>query len=63
MRGRREYGRSGTVHMVKFMTEGAIESYCGSTRQDIYSYTLEKDRITCDACLYKIDKEEVHNGE
>ena len=63
MQPRREFGRSGTVHMVRFVIDEIVESYCGSSRQDIYGYTKDKDKVTCAACLHTLAKKEVHNGE
>lgn len=69
---KRDYGRFGTVHLVRFVIDNVIESYCGSTRQDIYGYSTEKDRVTCSACLHQLEQwqssilraeKEVHSGE
>ncbi len=64
---KRGFGPSGTVHMVKFVIDGVIESYCGATRQDIYGYAIDANKVTCSTCRRKAaDKEteeEVHSGQ
>lgn len=60
---RRNWGRSGTVHLVRFAIDDIVESYCGSSRTDIYGYTKDKDKATCLACLNVAAKREVYNGE
>lgn len=60
---KRGHGRSGTVHMVRFVVDQVIESYCGATRQDIYGYSFDIDRVTCIVCRYKAEEKEVHSGD
>lgn len=57
MRGKRGFGPSGTVHMVKFVVDGVVEAYCGATRQDIYGYAVDASRVTCVVCRQKAEGE------
>ena len=57
MRSSQRCGGFGTTHLVRFVVAGAMEAYCGATRQDIYGYTKNIDRVTCTTCI----RREVNN--